>query len=142
MKFFSTHFTESFSLFLSLTLLSSIVDVIAWITYGDPVFALYLGLHGYLMCYLLVLLYNAIKIRRIKYDRNCDSKRNSRLALNILLFVNNVCKENNIKYLLGSELHWVLLGTHKYLSQLYRDYLTPHPKKKQSNYHTFKAYKK
>lgn len=66
LKFFSTPFTESFSLFLSLTLLSSIVDVIAWITYGDPVFALYLGLHGYLMCYLLVLLYNAIKIRRIK----------------------------------------------------------------------------
>lgn len=61
-------FQKEFSFFLMLVLLASITDVVAWFLYNEPIFAVYLGLHGYLMCYVIALVYSTIKnkyLRRI-----------------------------------------------------------------------------
>lgn len=53
-------FKKNFSFFLSLVILSTVADVVAWFLYKEPVFAVYLGLHGYLMCYIVTLVYGII----------------------------------------------------------------------------------
>lgn len=53
-------FKKNFSFFLSLVILSAIADVVAWFLYKEPIFAVYLGLHGYLMCYVVTLIYGII----------------------------------------------------------------------------------
>lgn len=56
----SSPFKKNFSFFLSLVILSSVADVGAWFLYKEPIFAVYLGLHGYLMCYVVTLIYGII----------------------------------------------------------------------------------
>lgn len=56
----SSPFKKNFSYFLSLVILSSVADVGAWFLYKEPIFAVYLGLHGYLMCYVVTLIYGII----------------------------------------------------------------------------------
>lgn len=53
-------FKKNFSFFLSLVILSTVADVVAWFLYKEPIFAVYLGLHGYLMCYVVTLVYGII----------------------------------------------------------------------------------
>lgn len=53
-------FKKNFYFFFSLVILASIADVVAWVIYNEPVFAVYLGLHGYLMCYVVAILYHFI----------------------------------------------------------------------------------
>lgn len=59
-------FKENFLFFLSLFILASIADIVAWILYKEPIFAIYLGLHGYLMCYIIALIYSFIPQCKIK----------------------------------------------------------------------------
>ena len=65
-KFLCKPFKKSFSFFLSLVICASIADVVAWISYGEPIFALYLGLHGYLMCYIIAVIYNIIRNEKLR----------------------------------------------------------------------------
>lgn len=53
--FILSPFTKTLPFFAALFILASLVDMIAWISYGDPVFAFYFGLHGFVMCYGIVL---------------------------------------------------------------------------------------
>lgn len=59
-------FKKEFALLLSLTLLASAASVYYWMLYGDVVFAVYLGLHGYLMCYLIAGVYSFIGNKVLK----------------------------------------------------------------------------
>ena len=59
-------FKKNFSLFLSLVILSSVADVVAWFLYKEPVFAVYLGLHSYLMCYVIALIYSTIRNKYLR----------------------------------------------------------------------------
>lgn len=65
-EWFCRPFKKEFALLFSLTLLASTASVYYWILYGDVVFAVYLGLHGYLMCYLIALVYSFIGIKVLK----------------------------------------------------------------------------
>lgn len=53
--FLCSPFTHNLPLFCVLFILASLTDLIAWIMYGDPMFAFYFALHGYVMCYVIVL---------------------------------------------------------------------------------------
>ena len=55
-KILLSPFTINLSFFSSLFFFASIVDMIAWICYGDPIFAFYFGLHGFVMCYVITLI--------------------------------------------------------------------------------------
>lgn len=55
---------DNFSYFLILSFLVCISDTVAWISYGDPVFGIYLGLHGLIMTYGVVLIGELIKNER------------------------------------------------------------------------------
>lgn len=55
-KFLVKPFSDSFAYFLILSFLVCISDIIAWISYGDLLFGLYLGLHGIIMLYGVVLI--------------------------------------------------------------------------------------
>lgn len=55
---------DNFFYFLILSFLVCISDTVAWISYGDPVFGLYLGLHGLIMAYGVVLIGELIKNER------------------------------------------------------------------------------
>lgn len=57
---------DNFFYFLILSFLVCISDTVAWISYGDPVFGLYLGLHGLIMTYGVVLIGELIKNERWK----------------------------------------------------------------------------
>ena len=59
-------FKKNFSFFLVLAILASIADVIAWMIYGEPIFAVYLGLHGFLMCYVIALIFNIIRYKLLR----------------------------------------------------------------------------
>lgn len=59
-------FRNNFSFFLSLVILASVADVVAWIIYCEPVFAVYLGLHGYLMCYVITMIYGFIENKYLR----------------------------------------------------------------------------
>lgn len=66
--FLSYPFVNDFYFLVVLTLFASIVDVVAWIIYGNPVFGLYMGVHGYIMCYVITLvsgLINNIKWKEV-----------------------------------------------------------------------------
>ena len=64
--FLLSPFTENSFFFAVLAFLVSIADVIAWVIYGDPVFAIYLGLHGFIMSYAIALIVSAIKNAKFK----------------------------------------------------------------------------
>lgn len=54
--FLLSPFTKDLPFFVAIFILASLVDMIAWICYGDPVFAFYFGLHGFVMCYVITLI--------------------------------------------------------------------------------------
>ena len=56
-----TPFRREFIFMAVLSLLVCAVDVIAWAIYGNFIFGLYLGLHGFIMCYAIVLLGNVLQ---------------------------------------------------------------------------------
>lgn len=58
--FLTKPFVENFYFLFILTLEASIIDVIAWTIYGNPVFGLYMGAHGYIMCYGITLVLGLI----------------------------------------------------------------------------------
>lgn len=53
--FLCSPFTHNLPLFCVLFILASLTDLIAWIIYGDPMFAFYFAFHGYVMCYVIAL---------------------------------------------------------------------------------------
>lgn len=81
-------FTELLPWFMSLWMVCSLVDTIAWIVYGNIPFAGYMSLHGYIMSYLLLLVYGIIKT----IDKNGII---SHLYISILCFggIINICTD-------------------------------------------------
>lgn len=49
-------FKENLFFFLSLWLLASSADSFFWTIHGDPVFGAYMGVHGFIECYFIVLI--------------------------------------------------------------------------------------
>ena len=49
-------FKADFFFLFILTILVSAADIVAWFFYGDPIFGIYMGVHGYIMAYVIVLL--------------------------------------------------------------------------------------
>ena len=64
--FLLSPFTENSFFFAVLAFLVCIAYVVSWIIYGDPVFAIYLGLHGFIMSYAIALIVSAINNAKLK----------------------------------------------------------------------------
>jgi len=60
-NFFLKPFTENIVLFLCLWLLASSADFFFWAIHGNPVFGTYMGVHGFIECYVVVLLWGILK---------------------------------------------------------------------------------
>lgn len=54
-------FSKDFNYFSALFILASATDMVAWCLYGDPIFAFYFGLHGFVMSYGLTLLVDILQ---------------------------------------------------------------------------------
>lgn len=49
-------FSKDLSFFIYIFCLCSLLDILAWGYYGDIVFAIYMGLHGFILCYYTCLI--------------------------------------------------------------------------------------
>lgn len=59
-------FKADFFFLFILTILVSAADIVAWFFYGDPIFGIYMGVHGYIMAYVIVLLGTFLSQTRYK----------------------------------------------------------------------------
>lgn len=70
LKFFQYPFVEGSAILMVLWCFSSLVDFVAYLLYGMPMFAFYYALHGLVIAYMLVLIHKVLStgtLRRI-YD--------------------------------------------------------------------------
>ena len=99
-------FKKEFSFFLMLVVLASIADVVAWFLYNEPIFAVYLGLHGYLMCYVVAFGYGII---RNKYFRRIYAI--VFLSLGIISCLVDIVCHNTLHIGFTKDLVSVIMGT-------------------------------
>lgn len=99
-------FKKNFSFFLSLVILSTVADVVAWFLYKDPIFAVYLGLHGSLMCYVITLIYGLLEN---KYMRKMYAAVFIILGM-ISCFVDIVC-HNTLHIGFNKDMVSIIMGT-------------------------------
>ena len=99
-------FKKNFSFFLSLVILSTVADVVAWFLYKDSIFAVYLGLHGSLMCYVITLIYGLLEN---KYMRKMYAAVFIILGM-ISCFVDIVC-HNTLHIGFNKDMVSIIMGT-------------------------------